>query len=65
MPDGLRQAAVGSSSSRYSKNQTAIFAPLTRSTDPTTKPRDLTRRDLDDAAIPNSWIAPRVFELTR
>ena len=71
MPDVLPRLPVGCSwSSRYSKNQTAIFAPLTTVNRPHHQARGFDQaREFDRARhsklmIPNPWTAPRVTELT-
>ena len=71
MPDVLPRLPVGCSWSwRYSKNQTAIFAPLTAVNRPHHQARGFDQaRELDRARhsklmIPNSWTAPRVTEPT-
>lgn len=64
MPDVLPTLPAGGSwSRRYSTNQTAMFAPLTRVN--RLLPGDLTRPGkLTAPAIPNPRTAPRVTQLT-
>jgi hypothetical protein len=66
MLDALPRLPVGCSGSWwYSKNQTAIFAPLTRVNRPHHRANGFDQaRDLDRAGPSNPWVAPLVTELT-